>query len=111
MSEQPLNFVPAYGIRHGGNVPFIMQTMSISNPNASPAAAVELQETIGDYCINFAYNLDPNSDVGAESEAPYWPPYGGNATAIQFLSSNVTTIQDTDRNAAMDFVISSGLYK
>ncbi|KAG8751142.1 hypothetical protein FRC11_009660 [Ceratobasidium sp. 423] len=108
MMERPLNFVPAYGIRHGGNVPFWMQTQSISDPSMS-TAVLEIQQIFGYYWINFAYNLDPNSD--ARSELIHWPPYGESATTIQFLSSNVTIFQDLNRTEAMNFIIENGLYK
>jgi hypothetical protein len=48
MSEPPLDFYPLFGVSHGAEVPFVMQTASISKPEAS-LAIVDLQETIGDY--------------------------------------------------------------
>lgn len=48
MFERPLSFVPLYGIRHGGNVPFIMQGVSVTDPTVS-SAIVDLQKAIGDY--------------------------------------------------------------
>ncbi|KAG8703461.1 hypothetical protein FRC09_004149 [Ceratobasidium sp. 395] len=102
MSEKPLNFVPLYGIRHGGNVPFFMQSYSVSNVTATPAQ-VDLQRAIGDYWIAFAYNLDPNPS--AELNHPEWPAYGLNKTALQLLSSNITLVQDTNRTDATDFII------
>lgn len=104
LSEPPPNFLPALGIRHGGDVPFVMQTLGMVNPNAS-AAVLELVETIGDYWINFAYNLDPNTKGSAKR--PNWPVYGKFATALQLLASNVTTFKDLAREQAMDFIISS----
>ncbi|KAG8735746.1 hypothetical protein FRC11_003055, partial [Ceratobasidium sp. 423] len=60
LKEPSLDYSPEYGTAHGGDFPFVLQTLNISHPNASPAA-VELMETIGDYWINFAYSLDPNA--------------------------------------------------
>jgi hypothetical protein len=48
MSEPPLDFYPLFGVSHGAEVPFVMQTASISKPEAF-LAIVDLQETIGDY--------------------------------------------------------------
>ncbi|KAG8710875.1 hypothetical protein FRC09_020892 [Ceratobasidium sp. 395] len=102
MSEKPLDFVPLYGIRHGENVPFFMQSYSVSNVTATPAQ-VDLQRAIGDYWIAFAYNLDPNPP--AELNYPTWPAYGLNKTALQLLASNITLVQDTNRTDATDFII------
>ncbi|CAE6452767.1 unnamed protein product, partial [Rhizoctonia solani] len=60
LKESSLTYPPEYGIGHGGDVPFVMQTLDIQHPNVSPEA-VELMETIGYYWINFAYSLDPNA--------------------------------------------------
>ena len=48
MSEPPLDFEPSLGVSHGGDVPFVMQTFGITQPNYSPAVK-ELVEAIGDY--------------------------------------------------------------
>ncbi|KAF8605394.1 alpha/beta-hydrolase [Ceratobasidium sp. AG-I] len=109
MSEPPLDFEPSLGISHGGDVPFVMQTFGITRPDLSPAVR-ELVETIGDYWINFAYNLDPNPKNNPRR--PYWPNYGAAANALQFLSANVTGFKDLNRTVATDFIIKSpSLYK
>ncbi|KAG8712189.1 hypothetical protein FRC08_014920 [Ceratobasidium sp. 394] len=109
MSEPPLDFYPLYGVAHGAEVPFVMQTASISKPEV-PTAVVGLQEAIGDYWINFAYNLDPNSKD--KPHCPYWPPYGPTKTTLQLLSSNITTFKDLNRTTATDFIINNpSLYK
>ncbi|KAG9119416.1 hypothetical protein FRC07_005565, partial [Ceratobasidium sp. 392] len=102
MSEPPLDFYPLFGVSHGAEVPYVMQTASVSHPQVSPAV-VNLQETIGDYWINFAYNLDPNPK--GKPGRPNWPPYGQKKTTLQLLSSNVTTFKDLNRTAATDFII------
>ncbi|QRW23306.1 carbohydrate esterase family 14 protein [Rhizoctonia solani] len=52
LKESPLIFPPQYGIGHGGDVPFVFQTLNIDSPNASPAA-IELMRTIGSYWRDF----------------------------------------------------------
>ncbi|CAE6452760.1 unnamed protein product [Rhizoctonia solani] len=101
LKESSLNYAPEYGISHGGDVPFVMQTLNIQYPNASPAA-IELMETIGHYWINFAYNLDPNT---REAKHPYWPQYGKGASALQLLGLNTTAFEDSARKKATDFII------
>ncbi|KAG8784349.1 hypothetical protein FRC12_018774 [Ceratobasidium sp. 428] len=104
MSERPLNFVPVLGIQHGGDIPFVMQTVGTLNPSASPAV-LELVRTIGDYWINFAYNLDPNPRSGPQR--PNWPSYGKAGNALDFLAANITLFKDVVRKQAADFVIHS----
>lgn len=101
MKQPGPGFEPLFGIQHGGEIPFVFQTVPILDPNASPAV-VELVHTIGDYWINFAYHLDPNSKSG-----PKWPIYGNTATSLQLLASNVTTFKDSARKQATDFVIAN----
>ncbi|CAE6499568.1 unnamed protein product [Rhizoctonia solani] len=60
--ERSSNY-PDYGVSHGSDTSFVMQTWGMATPDASPAA-IDLMETIGDYWINFAYNLDPNPRNG-----------------------------------------------
>ncbi|KAG8687534.1 hypothetical protein FRC11_007065 [Ceratobasidium sp. 423] len=99
---------PDYGISHGSDTPFVMQTWGMSTPNASPAA-IDLMETIGDYWINFAYNLDPNPRNGPRRTS--WPQYGKAEVALQLLASNVTAVKDSERAKAIDFLIDGhGLY-
>ncbi|KAG8745214.1 hypothetical protein FRC10_008526 [Ceratobasidium sp. 414] len=105
MSERPLSFVPLYGIRHGGNVPLIIQSYSVSNVTAT-LAQIDLQEsdTYRDYDRNtFAYNLDPNP--ASEPNRTQWPVYGSSKAALQLLSSSVTVIGDTNSTDATDFII------
>lgn len=102
--EPPPEFLPEYGISHGGEVSFVMQTLGVLVPNASPAK-IELEETIGDYWINFAYNLDPNPRGGPKR--PFWPRYGKAAIGLQLLASNVTIFKDSARAKAIDFIINS----
>ncbi|KAJ1304675.1 hypothetical protein OPQ81_005814 [Rhizoctonia solani] len=106
--ERSLDYPPEYGIAHGSDTSFVMQTWGMSTPNASPAA-VELMETIGDYWINFAYYLDPNPRTNPRCK--FWPQYGTAEVALQLLASNVTTFRDSARAKAVDFVIDgNGLY-
>lgn len=104
MKQPGLNFVPMLGITHGGDIPFALQMVPIQAPSASPAV-VELGQTMGDYWISFAYHLDPNAE--GEPNSPNWPIYSNQSTAIQFLASNVTTIKDSDRSKAIDFIIAN----
>ncbi|KAF8734832.1 Extracellular triacylglycerol lipase precursor, partial [Rhizoctonia solani] len=85
LKESPLIFPPQYGIGHGGDVPFVFQTLNIDSPNASPAA-IELMRTIGTYWVNFAYSLDPNA---GGTKLPHWPQYGKEMNALQLLGSNL----------------------
>ncbi|KAF8755569.1 NUC153 protein [Rhizoctonia solani] len=101
LKESSLGFPPKYGIAHGGDIPFVFQTLDINHPNA-PQAAIELMKTIGSYWVNFAYSLDPNA--GGDN-LPLWPQYGEEKVALQLLGSNVTTIEDTDRTEATDFIL------
>ncbi|CAE7069209.1 unnamed protein product [Rhizoctonia solani] len=101
LKESSLLYPPAYGIGHGGDVPFVMQTLGIQHPNVSPAA-IELMEIISHYWINFAYSLDPNA---GSVKRPHWPQYGKEMTALQLLGSNVTTFKDSARAEATDFII------
>ncbi|KAF8756937.1 Extracellular triacylglycerol lipase precursor [Rhizoctonia solani] len=78
------------------------------HPSASPAA-IDLMETIGDYWVNFAYNLDPNSRNNPRRV--FWPKYDKEEIALQLLASNVTAFKDSDRANAIDFLIDGhGLY-
>ncbi|KAG8736486.1 hypothetical protein FRC12_017581 [Ceratobasidium sp. 428] len=87
MCEPPPNFVPVYGVQHAGDIPFVMQTLPILKPDASPAV-LELMRTIGNYWINFAYYLDPNPKSGPKR--PNWPSHGETGDTLQLLASNVT---------------------
>lgn len=81
-----------YGVSHGDDISFVMQTLGVLIPNTTPAK-IELSETIGDYwCvvwhirlyarrsprlasrINFAYNLDPNPKSGPKRRHSYVSP-------------------------------------
>ncbi|KAF8608650.1 alpha/beta-hydrolase [Ceratobasidium sp. AG-I] len=104
MKQPPVDFVPFLGVRHGGEVPFVLQTVPIQVPSA-PQDQVELGHIMGDYWINFAYHLDPNGK--GDLELPKWSTYGSKAIALQFLASNVTTIKDSDRTAATNFIIAN----
>ncbi|KAJ1301999.1 hypothetical protein OPQ81_000834 [Rhizoctonia solani] len=107
LKESSLDYAPEYGIAHGGDIPFVFQTLKVEHPSAPPAA-IELMEMISNYWINFAYSLDPNIGV---VKLPPWPQYGGGMNALQLLGSNVTTIKDTDRIKATDFIIEgNGLF-
>ncbi|CAE6508614.1 unnamed protein product [Rhizoctonia solani] len=107
LKEPSLTYPPVYGIGHGGDVPFVMQTLNILHPDASPAA-IELMETISYYWINFAYHLDPNAGKPKRS---YWPQYGEGLAALQLLGSNVTAFKDTARIKATNFIIEgNGLF-
>ncbi|CAE6417154.1 unnamed protein product [Rhizoctonia solani] len=106
--ERSLDYPPEYGIAHGSDTSFVMQTWGLSNLNASPAT-IDLVETIGDYWINFAYNLDPNPRNNPRRT--FWPMYGKEEVALQLLASNVTVVKDSDRAKAIDFLIDGhGLY-
>ncbi|KAG9123205.1 hypothetical protein FRC07_000106 [Ceratobasidium sp. 392] len=102
MKEPAPNFVPVYGVQHGGDIPFVMQTVGIIKPDASPSV-LGLVQTIGDYWINFAYNLDPNPKSGPERLN--WPIYGKSGNALQLLAANVTSFKDAARKKATDFII------
>ncbi|KAG8732275.1 hypothetical protein FRC11_014728 [Ceratobasidium sp. 423] len=107
LKESALIYPPVYGIGHGGDVPFVMQTLNIQHPDASPAA-VKLMETISYYWINFAYHLDPNA---GKPKRLHWPQYGKDMSALQLLASNVTVFKDTARIKATDFIIEgNGLF-
>ncbi|QRV73105.1 Carboxylesterase family [Ceratobasidium sp. AG-Ba] len=108
MVESPVNFYSLYGISHGEEILFVMQTASITKPGISTGAK-ELQETIGDYWINFAHTLKPNH--GGKLALPYWPHYGRERKTMRFLSSNITTFKDVNRTAATDFISNPDLYK
>ncbi|KAF8608653.1 alpha/beta-hydrolase [Ceratobasidium sp. AG-I] len=103
MKQAGPNYVPMLGVLHGGGFPFISQSLAIEYP-AAPAALVDLSHAMGDYWINFAYYLDPSAK---NMKLPKWPTYGSKATALQFLASNITTFKDSDRSAAIDFIIAS----
>ncbi|KAG9126323.1 hypothetical protein FRC07_003890 [Ceratobasidium sp. 392] len=100
--ERPLDFVPQLGIKHSGEIPFVLQLIGVINPNASPKL-LEFAHIVGDYWINFAYSLDPNPQAG--SKCPNWPAYGTNSTALQLLASNITTFEDLARAQAIDFIL------
>ncbi|KAH7339682.1 Alpha/Beta hydrolase protein [Rhizoctonia solani] len=100
LKESPLTYPPAYGIGHGGDLPFVMQTLNIQHPNAS-SEAVELMETIGYYWINFAYSLNPNA---GGHKRPHWPQYGKARNTLQLLGSNVVPFKDTARIKATEFI-------
>ncbi|CAE6503840.1 unnamed protein product [Rhizoctonia solani] len=100
LKEPTLNYPPEYGISHGGDIPFVMQTLNIQHPNASPAA-IELMESVGSYWIDFAYSLDPNA---GSTNRPFWPPYGKELAALQLLGSNVTAFKDNIRAKAINFI-------
>ena len=40
--------MPQFGVRHGADIPFVMQTVNTLDPNAS-LEIVDLEHTIGDY--------------------------------------------------------------
>ncbi|KAF8705977.1 Carboxylesterase family, partial [Rhizoctonia solani] len=106
--ERSLDYPAEYGIAHGSDTSFVMQTWGLSTPSASPAA-IDLMETIGDYWVNFAYNLDPNSRNNPRRV--FWPKYDKEEIALQLLASNVTAFKDSDRANAIDFLIDGhGLY-
>ncbi|KAG8780522.1 hypothetical protein FRC12_022898 [Ceratobasidium sp. 428] len=102
MCEPAPNFVPVYGVQHAGDIPFVMQTLPILKPDASPAV-LELMRTIGDYWINFAYYLDPNPKSGPKH--PNWPSHDEAGDTLQLLASNITSFKDVARRQATDFVI------
>ncbi|KAF8608652.1 alpha/beta-hydrolase [Ceratobasidium sp. AG-I] len=103
MKQAGPNPVPMLGVPHGGEFPFVFQTLSIQDPGA-PAALVNLSHTMGDYWINFGYYVDPNPK---SEKLPNWPTYDSKAVALQFLASNTTTFKDSDRSAAIDFIITN----
>ncbi|CAE6402436.1 unnamed protein product [Rhizoctonia solani] len=106
--ERSFAYPLEYGIAHGSDTPFVMQTWGMSNPNASHTA-IDLMETIGDYWINFAYHLDPNTRGNPKRE--FWPQYGKAELALQLLAANVTAIKDSARAKAINFVIDGhGIY-
>ncbi|CAE6414041.1 unnamed protein product [Rhizoctonia solani] len=106
--ERSLDYPPAYGIAHGSDTSFVMQTWGMSTPNASPAA-IDLMQTIGDYWINFAYYLNPNPRNNPRRK--FWPQYGRAEIALQLLASNVTTFKDSARAEAINFLIDgNGFY-
>ncbi|KAF8608658.1 alpha/beta-hydrolase [Ceratobasidium sp. AG-I] len=107
LSQAGPGFVPQFGVRHGADIPFVMQTVDILDPNASPEV-VEIEHTIGDYWVNFVYNLDPNPK--GQPKRPHWPRYGSTGTAIQLLAANVTAFEDSARTAGIDFLIDHDLY-
>lgn len=108
LKEPPPGFLPQYGVLHGGDVVFVMQLLHILFPNAS-LAQIQLEQTVGDYWINFAYNLDPNPKNGPKR--PFWPRYGKTEAALQLLASNATASKDSERAEAIDFIIeSNGFY-
>ncbi|CAE6480105.1 unnamed protein product [Rhizoctonia solani] len=109
LKESSMSYPPEYGIAHGGDIPFVMQTLNIDHPTAPPAA-VELMETISYYWINFAYGLNPNSE-STKSIVPHWSQYGRSASALQLLGSNVTMFKDTARMNATNFIVDgNGLF-
>ncbi|KAG8745212.1 hypothetical protein FRC10_008524 [Ceratobasidium sp. 414] len=103
-AEHPLGFIPQLGVQHGAEIPFVMQTVGTVDPNASPEL-LDFSHIIGDYWINFAYNLDPNPKSNATG--PNWPIYGKTSTALQLLTSNVTVFKDSARAQAVDFILSN----
>ncbi|CAE6454104.1 unnamed protein product [Rhizoctonia solani] len=106
--EPSLDYPPEYGIAHGSDTSFVMQTWGMATPNASPAA-IDLMETIGDYWVNFAYYLDPNPRNNPRRK--FWPQYGSAEIGLQLLASNVTTFKDSARAKPVDFIIhGNGLY-
>ncbi|CAE6511142.1 unnamed protein product [Rhizoctonia solani] len=106
--ERSLDYPLEYGIAHGSDTSFVMQTWGMSTSNASPAA-IDLMETIGDYWINFAYYLDPNPRGFPRRK--FWPQYGEAKDVLQLLASNMTIFEDSARAKANDFIIDGhGLY-
>ncbi|KAG8784828.1 hypothetical protein FRC12_018245 [Ceratobasidium sp. 428] len=101
-TERPLDYIPQFGVKHSGDIPFALQFVRVVNPNAS-AELLDLAQAMGDYWINFAYNLDPNTR--SEPKRPGWPVYGKTEAALQFLASNITTFGDSARASAMDFIL------
>ncbi|KAG8705895.1 hypothetical protein FRC09_002703 [Ceratobasidium sp. 395] len=103
-AERPLDFMPQFGAKHSGDIPFALQFVRVVNPNAS-TELLDLAQAMGDYWINFAYDLDPN--VTSEPKRPSWPAYRKNEAALQFLASNITTFKDSARAQAIDFILSN----
>ncbi|KAF8608654.1 alpha/beta-hydrolase [Ceratobasidium sp. AG-I] len=103
MKQAGPNPVPMFGVPHGGEVPFVLQSLAVDDP-ATPGALVDLSHAMGDYWINFGYYLDPSAK---HKKLPSWPIYGSKATTLQFLASNITTFKDSDRSAAINFIIAS----
>ncbi|KAG9085830.1 hypothetical protein FRC06_003434 [Ceratobasidium sp. 370] len=93
-----------YGVYHSGELVYVYQ-VAHSTPNISQPL-VTLEETIIDYWLDFAYNLDPNSGSYTPRTCPYWPLYGKNATTLQ-LASHISVISDTFRQDALNFIINS----
>ncbi|KAF8608648.1 alpha/beta-hydrolase [Ceratobasidium sp. AG-I] len=105
MSQLGPNSMPYLGAHHGGDVPFVLQLLGSSG---SPSQ-LELQYLIGDYWINFAYQLDPNQKENIADTAPYWPLYGKKGIALQLLGSNVTAFKDSARASAINFIIDNNV--
>ncbi|KAF8608649.1 alpha/beta-hydrolase [Ceratobasidium sp. AG-I] len=105
MKQPGLGFVPLFGVQHGGEIPFVFQTVPILDLTASPEV-IDLTHTIGDYWINFAYYLDPNAKSGSKN--PKWPAYAETATSLQLLASNIATFKDSARKKATEFIINNG---
>ncbi|KAF8608655.1 alpha/beta-hydrolase [Ceratobasidium sp. AG-I] len=103
MKQAPPNTAPMLGVPHGSEFSFVLQSLSVQNPD-TPAALVNLSHAIGDYWINFGYYLDPSAK---NNKLPNWPSYGSKATTLQLLSSNITAFKDSDRSAAIDFILAN----
>ncbi|KAG9096539.1 hypothetical protein FS749_008266 [Ceratobasidium sp. UAMH 11750] len=91
-----------YGVYHSGELVYVYQVVH-TIPNI-PQPLITLEQTVIDYWLDFAYNLDPNR--GSYAPRPYWPQYGKNATMLQ-LASNITVISDIFRRDALNFIINS----
>ncbi|QRW08042.1 carbohydrate esterase family 10 protein [Ceratobasidium sp. AG-Ba] len=100
--QTPADFVPAWGVRHGGDIAFVFQMLGVFDPSAPPEL-LDFVHTIADYWLNFAYYLDPNSE--SLTKVPYWPPYDTDASALQLLANNITSFKDSFRAEAIDFII------
>lgn len=48
MKQAAPNTVPMFGVPHGGDVSFVLQSLAIENPGV-PAPVLNLSDTIGDY--------------------------------------------------------------
>ncbi|KAK1215449.1 hypothetical protein PQX77_021932 [Marasmius sp. AFHP31] len=93
-----------YGIQHTAEIVFVFHNVTAATGGATiPDYFAKLEDTIFNYWINFAYNLDPNP---TSCSYPYWPKYGSNATLIS-LGEEISLIPDTYRAEGIEYIINT----
>ncbi|QRV89232.1 Carboxylesterase family [Ceratobasidium sp. AG-Ba] len=71
-----------YGVYHGGDIPFVFQT--VHTAPGIPQALITLEQSVAEYWLSFAYNLDPNKGLFTPSKKLSIMDLKGDGTEIDF---------------------------